>query len=144
MPERSSSDHGTVLMLMPAAVLVVIVLGAFAVDATLVFLGERELANLSAGIANDIAGAAIDDAAFYREGTLRLDPTRATHIRDLSLSTYTPQYLTNLRVDQLAIADDRITVTITASVNYLFSSALPTAPTSATVSATSTATARQG
>lgn len=131
-------------MLMPAAVLVVIVLGAFAVDATVLFLGEREVANLSAGIANDVAGAAIDDAAFYEGGALRLDAVRAERVRDLALAAYTPQYLDDVTVEALVFpSPDRVTVTVSASVRYIFSSALPGAPTQAHVSATSTATTRQ-
>ncbi len=138
-----AGDRGTVLMLMPAAVLIIIVLGAFAVDATLVFLGEREVSNLASGLANDIAAAALDDPAFYRQGTLRLNPTHAHRITNLSLTTYTPQYLETIRVDSLTINEAQATITLSATVPYLFSSALPAAPTETTVSATSTATARQ-
>lgn len=144
MPERHGRDDGSVLMLMPAAVLVIVVLGAFAVDATVAFLAEREVANLSAGLANDIAGAALDPDAFYDGGTVRLDPARAERVRDLAVAAYVPQYLEDVAVEQLIVAGDQVTVTVSATAPYLFSSALPVAPDSIRVSATATATARQG
>jgi hypothetical protein len=130
-------------MLMPAAVMVVIVLGAFAVDATLVFLGEREVANLAAGMANDIAGAAVDQPVYYDGGSVAIDPERAERVRELALDTYTPQYLRSVQVDGVEVAADQVTVRVSASVRYLFSAALPAVPDHAQVSASSTATARQ-
>lgn len=130
-------------MLMPAAVMVMIVLGAFAVDATLVFLGEREVANLAAGLANDMAGAAVDQATFYDGGDIALDPVRADRVQELTLATYTPQYLDAVRVEDVSVTGDQVTVRVSASVDYLFSAALPAAPDQAGVSAASTATARQ-
>lgn len=136
-------ERGSVLMLMPAAVLVVIVLGAFAVDATLVFLGEREVANLAAGLANDVAGAALGEQPYYGTSDVTLDPVRAAQVRDLALAAYTPQYLRTVRVDTMDIAGDQVTVTVSATVEYLFSAALPSAPDERPVSASSTAAARQ-
>lgn len=131
-------------MLMPAAVLVVVVLGAFAVDATLAFLAHREVAHVSAGMANDVAGAAIDDAAFYGQGQVQLDPARAREVVDLSLSAYSPQYLTGMSVEDLSFpAPDEVTVTVSATAGYVFSAALPGAPDRIGVSATSTAVVRQ-
>lgn len=140
---RCPRDRGTVLMLMPAAVLIIIVLGAFAVDATVVFLAEREVANLSAGIANDIAGAALDNRAFYERGTVQIDPDRAAEVRQLAVNAYTPQYLEDVTVDALDVEGAQVTVTVSATAPYIFSAALPRAPDAAPVSATSSATARQ-
>lgn len=141
---RRRRDDGSVLMLMPAAVLVIVVLGAFAVDATVAFLAEREVANLSAGLANDIAGAALDPDAFYGDGAVRLDPARAEQVRDLAVAAYVPQYLEDVGVEQLAVVGDQVTVTVSATAPYVFSSALPGAPDGVAVSATASATARQG
>jgi len=131
-------------MLMPAAVLVIVVLGALAVDATVAFLAEREVANLSAGLANDIAGAALDPDAFYDGGAVRLDAVRAEQVRDLAIAAYAPQYLEDVAVEQLGVAGDQVTVTVSANAPYLFSSGLPAAPDGIRVSATATATASQG
>lgn len=131
-------------MLMPAAVLVVVVLGAFAVDAALAFLAQREVANLSAGIANDVAGAAVDDRAFYSHGVVRLDPARAWTVVERSLATYSPQYLGGLIVHELSFPEpDQVRVGVSATAEYVFSAALPSAPDRITVSGTSTAVVRQ-
>jgi D-alanyl-D-alanine carboxypeptidase len=54
-------------MLMPAAVLIVIVLGSIAVDFAIVFLGEREAASLAAAAANDAATAVAEHVAESEE-----------------------------------------------------------------------------
>jgi len=58
-------DAGSVLLLMPAAVLIVVVLGAIAVDAAVVYLGERQAADLATSVAND-AAALVDEAGLYQ------------------------------------------------------------------------------
>jgi len=47
-----------VLMLMPAAVLIVLLLGAIAVDSAIVYLRQRQAYNVAFDAANDAAGAA--------------------------------------------------------------------------------------
>lgn len=140
-------DGGSALLLMPAAVLVMVVLGAFAVDAAVVFLAEREVANLAAGIANDIAGAALDREDFYAgsgDRDVRIDPDRAREVLELSLGAYRPDHLRDVRPLALSYpAEDEVAVRIGASVDYLFSSALPGAADGADVDATATAAARQ-
>src|SRR5207248_6070957 len=76
----SGSERGSTLLLFPAAVLVVFVLGAIAADLASVFLGERELANATAAAANDTATEALANAAFYRGGQLRVADAGAQEI----------------------------------------------------------------
>ena len=140
------TERGSALMLMPAAVLVMVVLGAFAVDGALVFLGEREVANLAAGVANDIAGAALDREVFYdpEDGRVALDAERAEEVLGLALAAYQPEYLANVAALELDVTgDDQVTVTIGATVDYLFAAALPGSADGVAVSATATATAQQ-
>lgn len=75
--EAMRTERGSALMLMPAGVLIVLVLGALAADSAILFLGERELADLTAAAANDAATAAISEASFYECGRLELDEERA-------------------------------------------------------------------
>ena len=72
-------------MLMPAAVLVVIILGAIAVDQAVVFTRQRELIAAAEAAANDAAGYGIDRDAFYRlnQVVFRLD--RATEAAQAAL-----------------------------------------------------------
>lgn len=131
-------------MLLPAGVLILVVLGAFAVDAAVVFLGEREVANLAAGIANDVAGAALDRPGFAGAGDVVLDPARAEEVVDLALAAYRPDYLEQLAPVAVTFpADDTVSVTIAARVGYLFAAALPGGADGLDVQATATAVAQE-
>jgi hypothetical protein len=73
----SDREGGNTLVLFPAAVLIVLGLGALALDSATLFLGQRRLADLAAAIAND-AAAGIDLASFYDpDEEFRLDAARA-------------------------------------------------------------------
>lgn len=65
-------ERGSVLMLMPVGVLIMVVLGAFMVDFARAHLAARELSNLAAAAANDAAILGIDEEAFQREGRICL------------------------------------------------------------------------
>ena len=69
-------------MLMPAAVLIVLLLGAMAFDLSVVFLRQRQASSIAVDVANDVAGAALDEAAFRSDGRFRLDPDRADELFD--------------------------------------------------------------
>lgn len=84
-------QRGNTLILMPVAVLIVLGLGALALDAATLFLGQRRLADLAAAVANDaIAGVDLD--AFYDGATagIALDPGRGRNRGD-QLVTSQPQ-----------------------------------------------------
>src|SRR5437773_1504898 len=82
----SRRERGSVLMLMPAAVLVFLILGALAVDYGGVFVTHRDLANAAAAAANDAATRSIDLSLFYETGEIRLIPERAWSIAEQSLA----------------------------------------------------------
>ena len=65
-------DRGSVLMLLPACVLVVIVLASIAVDMAMVHLRQREALDLAASAANDAVTAGADPARL-RAGGFDLD-----------------------------------------------------------------------
>ena len=75
MSEAGRSERGSSLLLFPAAVLIVMVLAAMAVDTSIAFMGQRELANATAAAANDAASQAVDNAAFYQQDRIELDPS---------------------------------------------------------------------
>lgn len=131
-------------MLMPAAVLVVIVLGAIAVDFAVVFLAERELANVAAAAANDAATRAVDRDRFYADGTVELDPATAARVAEQVVAVGGPRYAEGLEV---GVTVDRsrpvVTVEVQAEVDYIFAKAIPGARHSATVQAVATATAEE-
>ena len=119
-------ERGSVLALVPAAVLVLVVLGALTVDAAVAFLGQRELADAAAAAANDAAGAAVSDAAYYTgaAGTLSLDATRAGEVARRAVAA---SGLRGVAVEDVAV-DVRgpvVCVRVSGRVPYLFARALP-------------------
>ena len=136
------SERGSILLLMPAAVLVLLVLAAVAVDASIAFLGEREVANAAAAASNDAAGAALRDSDFYRQGHVVIDPTLAEAVARRSVDARGERYLHDVRVDVEADGD-RVRVTVSGRVDYLFARAIPGGPRHSDVRATATATAER-
>ncbi|HVM10173.1 MAG TPA: hypothetical protein VM345_17035 [Acidimicrobiales bacterium] len=136
-------DGGSALMLVPAGVLVLIMLGAIAIDSTIVALAQRELSNRTAAVANDVAGATADDEAFYRSGEVTLDQHAAERRLATSFSPAAPAPFTAWG-GRATTAGRSVTVEAWGDISYLFLKALPGFPDTTRVRATSTATARGG
>lgn len=134
-------DRGSVLMLMPACVLVVLVLASIAVDMSLVHLRQREALDLAASAANDAVTAGADPARL-RAGSFGLDAgrVRATVDRTLAASDLAPHLVGRPVV---RIAGDTVEVALEIEADYLFTGALPGTPTATTVHASASATAVQ-
>jgi hypothetical protein len=107
-----------VLLLMPAAVLVVLVLASIAVDFTVAFAGE---------------GIHLDEDRARRIALSTLGAS-STELDDLEVEVV---------VGDLA-GEPSVTVTVRGTIDYVFARALPGAPTEAAVEATATAVARAG
>jgi Flp pilus assembly protein TadG len=137
-------ERGSALMLMPAAVLVFVVLGAIAVDFAVAFLGEREVSNAAAAAANDAVGAALDLDRLYEDDALRLDPAAAERVGRAAVEAAGLDDLDDVAV-RVDVAPDAptVTVTVSARVRYVFSKALPGGPDGVPVQATATATAEE-
>lgn len=141
----TQGERGSVLVLMPVAALIFVILGALAVDATVLFLAERELAGAAAAAANDAATRAIDPDRFYADGTIVLDAGRANDVVAVSVAA---KQLERSGFDVATpevriVAADQVTVTLTGRAPYIFSKAIPGVADSAPVSATATATAER-
>lgn len=76
---RLAAEDGNTLILMPAGVLVLMVLGAIAADSAVVFQADRKLADVASGLANDAAGM-LDEATFYATGDIRIDEGRVVDL----------------------------------------------------------------
>jgi hypothetical protein len=127
-------------MLFPAAVLVLVVLGAIVVDFSIAFLGERELAGVTAAAANDTVARALDNRAFYRDGEVALDASAAEVLAtDEVRAALDPDRYHDLRVTVRVVAGRAVEVAASARVDYLFARALPAGPDDVRVSATTTA-----
>jgi Flp pilus assembly protein TadG len=111
---------------MPAGVLVVVVLGCIAVDLSIAYLGHRELAAAAASAANDAVTFGVDEAAYRQDGTYVLDPARVRRAVSDAVTAQRPP-VHDLRID-VEVAGSQVTVTLSASVSYLFAGAIPGAP----------------
>lgn len=129
-------------MLMPAGVLIVIVLGALAVDSAILFLGERELADLTAAAANDAATVALDEEAFYRCGRLRLVADEAVEVAGTVSAARASDAVTDVQISaevDNATAPPQVTVSATGTVRLIFTPAVPGTSRDRTVDARSIA-----
>ena len=133
-------DRGSALLLAPAGVLVLLVLGAIAADSAVVLLAERELAGAAAAAANDAASAAIDDAAFYGGGNLRLDAGRAERVAAAAVAARAPS---GVRVDAVTVrvVGRQVCVAVRGTTRHWFAPAVPGANRTTAVQARAVATA---
>ena len=122
------SERGTALMLMPAGVLIVLILGGLAVDSAVLFLGERELADLSAAAANDAATAGLREEAFYACGELELDPGRAELVAHTVAGARTSDAVDDVSLEVAvdnSVDPPEVTVAASGTVRLIFSPAVP-------------------
>lgn len=138
---RERGERASVLVLMPAAVMVLMILGAIACDFSLVWLRQRELANAVAAAANDAAAQALADSSFYAGGAVALDELTAHRVAAGALAG---AGIEPLGPPVVEVDGPRVRVQARLLVPLIFAKAVPGAPRSATVMATSTATARRG
>ncbi len=130
-------------MLMPAGVLVVLLLGAIAFDLSLVFLRQRQASSVAVDVANDLASTAFDEQVFRTSGAFALDPVRAS---DLASTYVASSDLAGdvVRLDVRTLGADRVEVTLTVRVDYVFAKAIPGAADGTTVTARAIAVAVPG
>lgn len=138
-------EHGSVLLLVPAGVLVLFVLAAIAVDFALAFLGQRELSAAAAAAANDAAGAAVSDAAYYGNATgdVVIDQGRAQRVVADAIARRRP---TGVSVSHVVVRTDgpHVCVGVRGRVPYLFSPIVPGLPRGVEVRGEASATAVVG
>jgi hypothetical protein len=133
------------MMLVPAAVLVLIVLGAIAVDSAVVFLAQRDLANRTAGAANDIAGFAVSESSFYRGGgAVSLDQGKAASYVGLAFSDARRPAGYERWGGAASTSGRTVVVVAEADVRLVFAPAIPGVRSIAHVTARSTVSARGG
>jgi Flp pilus assembly protein TadG len=129
-------------MLMPAAVLVLLMLGGIAFDYAHLFLAKRELSSVAEAAANDAVTHGVDQASVRRGAGFVLDPNRVVDSVAASVADHSPDlhFIGDPQIEMLSSTEVR--VTITASIDYVFTRAVPGAPGAATVTVTATASAR--
>jgi hypothetical protein len=127
-------------MLMPAAVLVVLLLGAIAFDLSVVFLRQRQASSLAVDVANDLATAALDEGAFRSDGRYRLDPDRADELAETMVGV-SDLHDEVVDVEVNVLSPDSVEVRLVVAVDYVFAKAIPGTSDGTTVEATATAVA---
>ena len=134
-----TAERGSVLALMPAAVMILLVLGAIAVDFAQVFLAERELAIATDAAASDAAAVAREDR-LEGAGEVRPDPERVERAVTASFARRRSPYIRGLDVRVEVVGGDRVRVTARGQVEHIFARGIPGVPHQANVQATSVAT----
>lgn len=115
-------QRGSALMLMPAAVLVVFVLGAIAVDQSYVFIRQRDLVVAAQAAANDAVGYGIDVDSFYGGGLVAFDLDRANEAAGAALAARGFSETPLLTLDP---SGTRLLISVESTVAPLFASAIP-------------------
>jgi hypothetical protein len=137
---RSRDDRGSVLMLVPAGVLILFVLASIAVDMSLVHLRKRQAFDLASAAANDAASAGADQAAL-RSGSYVIEPDAARAVVDdvVAASELAPHLAAPPSV---TVTADGVNVEIALEADYIFAGVVPGAPDGTIVAASATATAQ--
>ena len=114
-------EPGSVLILVPALVLVMLVLGAISVDASIAYLARRQLDDFTASAADRSAASALDAATFYGAGAVRIDPALAQAVATQAEATTITD---GIDITSLAVTvspDGRaVTVRATATAHTVF------------------------
>ncbi len=122
---RVTGDAGSTLVLVPAATLIVVVLGALAIDLSQLFLAKRVLLDAAASVANDAVGAGVVPGPGGVSDPA-LDPQRVANAAYVSLLA---QQVEGLDPSSVQVTTDPAGVTVTvelaAEVDRFFGKALP-------------------
>jgi hypothetical protein len=138
----NESGSGRALMLVPAAVLVLVILGAIVVDSAIVFLAHRELNNRAAAAANDAAAVALQEAAYYDGARVCLDPAVVGEVVDAAFSRDRLPSAVRSAEASAVVAGRTVTVSVRAEVPLVFAPAVPGVDRTASVTTRVAVTAR--
>jgi len=134
------SERGSAVILMPAGLLIVIVLGSIAVDLSGLHLAQRELTSTAEAAVNDAVTFGLDQQQLRAGQGYRLDARRVRRAVDRAASA---ARLDDLEVDVRLIGSTTVRVTLRREVPLVFAPVLPGAHDRSSVSAQATATVQQ-
>lgn len=139
-------ENGSALMLFPAAVLIIILLASLCVDATLTFLGQREIANAAEAAAND-AASALDRNRYYDASVYDLARedglTGIARVGNDAIRARIDDKVKNVNIRIVRTDDTHVRVEITGEVSLIFARAIPGASRTVVVHASAEAEAQQ-
>ena len=121
---RADDQRGSVLALVPAGFLVLIILGALAVDSAVAYTGQQQLHDALSAAANDAVGAGVDNGAFYGAGRLTLDPGAVTRTVCAAVAAQQDRGLHGVHL-AVSIQGDSVRVSGSAWVDAVFGRAIP-------------------
>lgn len=136
-----ADERGTVLVLMPVAVLVLVVLAAISVDVAAQFLAKRELANAAAAAANDAVSGGLGVEAHYDGNAPVINPSAARQAADASIAAKRLDHLAP-GITEFRVVGETVTVTVSGRVSTIFAQAVPGGAESWAVSSQAQATAQ--
>ncbi len=132
-------DRGSVLMLVPAGLLIVLVMASIAVDMSLVHLRQRQAHDLASGAANDAATAALHPTS-VRSDEVLVDHDLAEAVAERVVAA--SELATDLAGAPIVRVDGgRVEVEISLRADYIFAGVVPGTPDGMTVTATASARA---
>ncbi len=134
---RFAGERGSVLMLMPAAVLIVIILASLAVDRAIIFGAQRDLVGTAQVAANDAAGIGVDPEVLHRDGKVDYDLARIDEAVRRATSTADGASV------RWHIQGNQITVAIEREVDLIFARGVPGASRRTRITATASAVLRR-
>lgn len=124
---RGAGEKGSTLVLVPAAVLVLLILAALAIDSAVTFLGQRQLASACFDAANDAATLALDPrvAAGSNAGPAAIDQGVAQSVGDAAAARLNHNYMVNAHCYASVDAQGAVHMHGVADVRLVFAPALP-------------------
>jgi uncharacterized membrane protein len=117
-------ERGSVLALVPAGFLVLMILGALAVDNGATYLGQRQLQATLQDAANDAAGGALANSSFYAQGRIEIDPAQAAAIVCQDLAAQVGQEVPGTTVE-MAVVGPAVFLEGHAEVRAVFGRIIP-------------------
>ena len=133
----SRGESGSVLMLMPAAVLIVVMLGAIAVDRAVVFGAQRDLVASAQAAADNGASLGVDLDRLRADGEIEPDLAAIDQAIALAATTFDP----GTSVTWYLQGDD-VVVELERTVDLVFAPGVPGAAPTEPVRARATAELR--
>lgn len=135
---RRNAERASVLMLMPAAVLIMIILGALAVDRAVIFAAQRDLVSTAQAAANDAAGLSVDIDRLRVEGKIEVDSKAIADAVGLATGAVEPGTSVSWELQ-----GDVVVVRLERDVPLIFAQGIPGAAGTQTVMAVGTAELRR-
>lgn len=136
---RRQSEAGSVLLLMPVAMLIVVILGSLAVDRAVIFGAQRDLVAAAQVAANDAAGLGVDPDSLHGDGRISYDGTRIDQAVRAAVQGTDGQVQAHW-----SIRNGEVVVRLERVVDLVFARGVPGASSTHQITATASAVLRLG